>query len=292
MDTKFRHLIHRAKVVMEALPYLIKFHNQVMVIKYGGAAMKDPILKQQVMQDIVLLKFIGIHPIVVHGGGPEINKALEKNKIPTHFVNGQRYSSKEVLAVVEKVLGGEINHAICELLKTAGGRPKGFSGSNGKIIRAKKLYLEDEKGASLDLGYIGKVEGVRYRTLMKFVKQGYIPVLAPIGVGRGGQCFNINADLAAAGVASSIKAKKLILMTDTYGVLDKQGELISSINTASAKKMIQQKIISGGMIPKVNCGLNAIKNGVEKVHIIDGRIPHAVLLEIFTDVGIGTMVVG
>lgn len=262
-----------------------------MVIKYGGAAMKDPILKQQVMQDIVLLKFIGIHPIVVHGGGPEINKALEKNKIPTHFVHGQRYSSKEVLSVVEKVLGGEINHAICELLKAAGGKSKGFSGNNGKIIRAKKLYLEDEKGQALDLGYIGKVEGVRYRTLMKFVKQGYIPVLAPIGVGRGGQCFNINADLAAAGVASSIKAKKLILLTDTYGVLDSQGKLVSSINTASAKKMIKQKVISGGMIPKVNCGLDAIKNGVEKVHIIDGRIPHAVLLEIFTDVGIGTMVV-
>lgn len=287
----FEYLIKRAEAVMEALPYLKKFHRKIIVIKYGGSAMEDPLLRARVLQDVVLLKLVGIHPIVVHGGGREINRALKRKKIEFQFVQGLRITSKEIMKVIEKVLGGKINQNIVSLIKKSGGRAKGFYGKKGKVIRARKLWIKGPDGKYLDLGYVGSVCGIRYRYLAKWMKRGYIPVLSSIGVGKEGKTYNINADQAAAAVAGYLKAAKLILLTDVSGVLDKGGKLISQVNTYRVRKMIKLEQISGGMIPKVKAGLYALKKGVEKVHIIDGRIPHAILLEIFTDHGIGTMVV-
>jgi acetylglutamate kinase len=287
----FERLIQRAGIVIEALPYLIKFHNKIIVIKYGGAAMLNPELKKSVLRDVVLLKYLGMHPVLVHGGGPEINRALKRNKIDIKFVQGLRVTTKEVMRVVEKVLGGKLNQEIVSLLKKNGGKAKGFYGKKGKVIKARKQWLRDEHGRYFDIGYTGQVVGIRYRFLWKWMKMGYIPVLSPIGVGRRGQNYNINADSAAAAVAAHLKAEKLILLTDVRGVLGKDSKLISSVNTYRARKLIKQGVISGGMIPKVKCGLYALRKGVKTTHIIDGKIPHCILLELFTDSGIGTMVV-
>lgn len=287
----FNRLIARANIVIEALPYLIKFHNKIIVIKYGGATMLNPELKKQVLRDVVLLKFLGMHPVLVHGGGREINQALKRNKIEIKFVQGLRVTTKEVMRVVEKVLGGKVNQEIVALLKKNGGKAKGFYGKKGKVIKARKQWLRDEQGKFFDIGYTGQVAGIRYRFLWKWMKLGYIPVLSPIGVGRGGQIYNINADSAAAAVAAHLKAAKLILLTDVRGVLGKDGKLLSEVNAYRVRKLIKQAVISGGMIPKVKCGLYALRKGVEKAHIIDGQIPHCILLELFTDRGIGTMVV-
>ncbi|OGC06027.1 acetylglutamate kinase [candidate division WOR-1 bacterium RIFOXYA2_FULL_36_21] len=286
----FEHLIKRAKTVMEALPYLIKFSGKTVVIKYGGAAMENPELKNAVMRDIVLLKYVGINPVIVHGGGPEINLFLKRRGIEPKFVNGLRVTTLDVMSVVEHVLGNRINSEIVSLIKKNGGRAKGFFGRKGEVIKAKKHWAKDDKNRDLDLGFTGDVVGVRYRFLRRWMKLGYIPVLSPIGVGHRKKSYNINADSAAAAVAACLKASKLILMTNVRGVLDNKGELLSSINSKKASGMISSGQISGGMIPKIKSGLCAIKDGVEKVHIIDGRIPHAILLEIFTDYGIGTMV--
>lgn len=286
----FRYLIKRAEAVMEALPYLVKFNGKTVVIKYGGAAMENPELKNAVMRDIVLLKFVGMNPIVVHGGGPEINQTLKRRKIEIKFIKGLRVTDEEVMKVVEHVLGSRINSEIVSLIKKHGGKGKGFFGKKGKVIKAQKKWIKGEDGKYLDLGYTGQVIGVRNRFLQKWMKLGYIPVLSPIGIGPKGKIFNINADSAAAAVASHLKAEKLILLTNVTGVLDSSQNLVSSINSRKADSMIKSGQISGGMIPKVKAGLYAIKNGVKKAHIIDGRIPHAVLLEMFTDHGIGTMV--
>ncbi len=281
-----KHRIRKAKTVMEALPYIIQFHDQVIVIKYGGAAMTDPELKRSVMRDAVLLKYIGMHPVIVHGGGPAINKYLKRKKIPTRFVDGRRVTDKATMQAVQQVLGKKVNAEIVSLIKKNGGKARGFWGKKGKVIKAKKLW---PKG--LDLGFVGQVDGVRYRFLRRWMKKGHIPVLAPIGIGRGGKVYNINADRAASAIAAELGASKLILMTDVRGVLNRKGELISEVNTKKINKMIKSGDLSGGMIPKVKSSLMALKRGVEKVHIIDGQIPHALLLEIFTDFGIGTMVV-
>ena len=287
----FEYLIRRAKVVLEALPYLKRFNNKIIVLKYGGAAMENDELKDMVMQDVVLLKLVGMHPVIVHGGGPEINAALKRKGIKPLFVNGVRVTDKATMEVVQKVLGGKVNAEICRLIKKNGGKAKGLYGKKGRVIKAQKLTMRSTDGHLVDLGHVGKAVGIKFRFLQKLIKKDYIPVLAPIGVGRGGKIFNINADTAAAEIAGFLKASKLILMTDVRGVLDKEGQLISELNAHKTDTLIKQGVISGGMIPKVKCGLRAIKSGVEKVHIIDGRIPHAVLLEIFTDHGIGTMVV-
>jgi len=287
----FEHLIKRVNVVIEALPHLIKLYGKTIVIKYGGAAMKDPELKRSVIQDIVFLKYVGMHPIIVHGGGPEINKYLVKQGIEPKFVGGYRVTDAATLKVVEKVLGGKINSEIVTMIKKLGGKSKGFWGKKGKVIKAFKYYKKDEKGNRVDLGFTGQVAGVRYRYLNKWMKLGYIPVLTSIGVGKSGKTYNINADKAAAAIAANLKAAKLVLLTDVRGVLDKDGKLVSEINSYKAQKFIKSGVISNGMIPKVKSSLYAIKKGVEKVHILDGRIPHALLLELFTDHGIGTMVV-
>jgi acetylglutamate kinase len=285
----FRHLIKRANAVIEALPYLTKFNGKTIVIKYGGAAMQSEELKQQVIQDVVLLKMVGMDPVLVHGGGPEINKALRKKGLEPKFVGGYRLTDKETMKVVQKVLGGKINQQIVSLIKKAGGKAKGFYGKKGRVIKAFKYWKKDEHGNKIDLGYTGQVGGIRYRYLNKWMKLGYIPVLTSIGVGKRGGIYNINADKAAAAIAAYLKAEKLIMMTDVSGVLE-NSKLVSEINTYRAEKMIKSGSISGGMIPKVKSCLYALRKGVKTAHIIDGRLPHSILLELFTDHGIGTMV--
>lgn len=286
-----KHLIRRAKVVLEALPYLVKFHQKVIVIKYGGAAMQNEELKQSVIHDVVLLKMVGMNPVLVHGGGPEINKFLRKRGIEPKFIGGYRVTDRETMKVVQKVLGGKINQQIVSLIKKAGGKAKGFYGKKGRVIKAFRYFKKDEQGNKIDLGFTGQVGGIRYRFLNKWMKLGYIPVLTSIGVGKKGEVYNINADKAAAAIAAYLKAEKLIMLTDVAGVLDNHGKLISEVNTYRVGKMIKAGSISGGMIPKVKSGLYSLKKGVKNVHILDGRIPHALLLELFTDHGIGTMVV-
>jgi acetylglutamate kinase len=285
----FKHLIRRATAVIEALPYLTKFNGKTIVIKYGGAAMQSEELKQGVIQDVVLLKMVGMDPILVHGGGPEINKALRKKGIEPKFVGGYRLTDKETMKVVQKVLGEKINQQIVSLIKKAGGKAKGFYGKKGRVIKAFKYWKKDERGSKIDLGFTGQVGGIRYRYLNKWMKLGYIPVLTSIGVGKHGGIYNINADKAAAAIAAYLKAEKLIMMTDVHGVLE-NGKLVSEINTYRAEKMIRSGSISGGMIPKVKSCLYALRKGVKTAHIIDGRLPHSILLELFTDHGIGTMV--
>lgn len=287
----FRHLIRRAEVVLEALPYLLKFHNKILVIKYGGAAMQNEDLKQSVIQDVVLLKMVGMNPVLVHGGGPEINKYLRKKGLEPKFIGGYRVTDKETMKVVQKVLGEKINQQIVSLIKKAGGKAKGFYGKKGRVIKAFKYWKKDEQGNKIDLGFTGQVGGIRYRYINKWMKMGYIPVLTSIGVGKRGEVYNINADKAAAAIAAYLKAEKFIMLTDVQGVLDPHGKLISEVNSYKVRKMIKGGSISGGMIPKVKSGLYAISKGVKTTHIIDGRIPHALLLELFTDHGIGTMVV-
>ncbi len=288
---KLEHLNKRAKTVSEALPYIMEFHDKIIVIKYGGSAMHDPELKKSLLRDVVLLKYVGMHPVIVHGGGPDINKRLKQKKIESIFLHGLRVTTKEVMQVVENVLGKKVNQEIVSLIKKQGGKAKGFYGKKGRVIKATKHWVKNSHGNYIDLGFTGSVHGIRFRFLHKWIKKGYIPVLSPIGVGRGGQTFNINADSAAAAVAEFLKADKLILLTDVPGVLGKRGRLISEINADRIEKMIKQKVISGGMIPKVECCLHALKKGVKQVHILDGRVPHVLLLELFTDAGIGTMVV-
>ncbi|KAF0134570.1 MAG: acetylglutamate kinase [Candidatus Saganbacteria bacterium] len=287
----FEHLIKRANAVIEALPYLIKFNDKTIVIKYGGAAMQDEELKKSVIEDVVLLKMVGMNPVLVHGGGPEINKELMKRGIEPVFIGGYRLTDKETMKVVQKVLGEKINQQIVSLIKKAGGKAKGFYGKKGRVIKAFKYFKKDEAGNKIDLGFTGQVGGIRYRFLNKWMKLGYIPVLTSIGVGKRGGVYNINADKAAAAIAAYLKAEKMIMLTDVHGVLDKNSKLISEINTYKADKMIKLGQLSGGMIPKVKSCLYAIRKGVKKAHILDGRIPHALLLELFTDCGIGTMVV-
>ena len=285
----FKHLIRRATAVIEALPYLTKFNGKTIVIKYGGAAMQSEELKQMVIQDVVLLKMCGMEPILVHGGGPEINKALRKKGLEPKFVGGYRVTDKETMKVVQKVLGEKINQQIVSLIKKAGGKAKGFYGKKGRVIKAFKYWKKDADGNKIDLGFTGQVGGIRYRFLNKWMKLGYIPVLSSIGVGKRGGIYNINADKAAAAIAAYLKAEKLIMMTDVQGVLE-GGKLVSEINTYRAEKMIRSGSISGGMIPKVKSCLYSLRKGVKTAHIIDGRLPHSILLELFTDHGIGTMV--
>ncbi|MFA4844841.1 MAG: acetylglutamate kinase [Candidatus Margulisiibacteriota bacterium] len=286
----FKHLIRRANAVLEALPYLTKFNGKTIVIKYGGAAMQNDELKQMVIQDVVLLKMVGMHPVLVHGGGPEINKFLRKRGLEPKFVGGYRVTDKETMKVVQKVLGEKINAEVVRLIKKAGGKAKGFYGKKGRVIKAFKYWKRDEAGNRIDLGFTGQVGGIRYRFLQKWIKLGYIPVLTSIGVGKRGGVYNINADKAAAAIAAYLKAEKLIMLTDVVGVLDANGRLVSEMNNYKAQKMIKAGSLSGGMIPKIKSTLYALNKGVKTAHILDGRLPHALLLELFTDHGIGTMV--
>ena len=289
-------LIEKVNVLNEALPYIRKFYGKTFVIKYGGAAMVEDKLKDIFAQDIVLLNFIGIKPVIVHGGGPMINEIMKKmGKKPT-FIHGQRVTDKETIDIVEMVLGGLINKEIVALINSHGGRAIGLSGKDGSLINAKKKIvkkLSADTGASeiIDLGLVGEVEKINPSIILSIEKDGFIPVIAPIGAGRKNETLNINADYVAGAVAAALKAEKLILLTDTQGIMDKNKKLISTLDKTKIKALVSKNIISGGMLPKIQACQNAIAGGVKKTHIIDGRIPHALLLEIFTQKGIGTEIV-
>lgn len=288
-------LIQRASTLMEALPYIRKFYGKVFVIKYGGNAMVDEKLKESFAKDIIMMRYIGMIPIVVHGGGPQIGKVLEKMGIESKFHEGIRITDETTMDVVEMVLVGNVNKQIVSMINQHGGRAIGLSGKDGQLMEAKKLSTEKaaegtQANEILDWGRVGQVTQVNTRVLELLEKDNFIPVVAPVGVSESGEALNINADLVAGALASALNAEKLILLTDIKGVLDEAGELLSEIPFDEAKSLIQNKVIQGGMIPKIQCCLDSIEGGVQSAHIIDGRVQHAVLLEIFTDKGVGTVV--
>lgn len=290
-----KEALERARILVEALPYIRQFADQVMVIKLGGHAMQNAELETAFAEDVVLLKAVGIHPVVVHGGGPEIAEALTRLGVECKFVQGMRVTDRQTLDVVEMVLGGTVNGRIVTRLNTAGGKAIGLSGRDGSLILARPLRLplaqEDQAPELIDLGHVGEVERVDTELLRHFCERGIIPVIAPLGVDRAGQAYNINADLVADAVAKSLRAEKLILLTDVAGVINAEGQLIPHLSRDETLKLIEEGVIKGGMIPKVRSAFAAMHAGVKKVHIIDGRVAHAVLLEIFTTAGIGTELV-
>lgn len=280
--------LEKAEILVEALPYIKEFYGRKVVIKYGGAAMIDCELKQKVMQDIVLMKYVGMHPIVVHGGGPEINAMLNRLDIKVQFVNGLRVTDRDTMEIVEMVLGGKVNKEIVAGLNANGGKAVGLSGKDGGLIQAIPLPGSEE------LGFVGQVEQVNPGIIETVIESGYIPVIAPIGMGLDGQTYNINADLVAADIAVAMKADKLVLLTDVPGLLRdpaNPNSLISILKLSEVESYQEAGIIGGGMLPKVECCIHSVQGGVGRTHIIDGRVPHSILLEIFTKQGIGTMVV-
>lgn len=288
MQKKTAHQI--ASVLTEALPYIQRFKNKIIVVKFGGNAMIDEALKHSFARDIVLMKSVGLTPIVVHGGGPQIGSVLEKLGKTTRFIDGMRVTDSETMDVVEMVLGGAVNKEIVHLIHRSGGKAVGLTGKDGHFIRAKKMQLENTvDGDVVDLGFVGEVSGIDASMLHMLSQSDFIPVIAPIGVGDDGHSYNINADLVAGKIAEELKAEKLILLTNTAGILDKQGELLTGLSLKDIDDLIADGTISSGMIPKTRCATDALKGGVTSVHIIDGRVEHAVLLELFTDQGVGTL---
>jgi acetylglutamate kinase len=287
-----KELIEKAGVLIEALPYIRKFYGKTFVIKYGGAAQKEEELKKAFAEDVALLSFIGIRPVIVHGGGPKISDTMEQMGKKAEFVHGHRVTDEETMDIVEMVLGGLVNKQIVSLINSQGGRAVGLSGKDGDLIKAKKKKLQDpvaDKPTELiDIGLVGEVTKVNTQVLDALDKSGFIPVISPVGVGKKGETFNINADDITAAIAKSVGAEKLIYLTDVDGVKDKKGKSIGTLSKSEAKRMIKSKAITGGMLPKVTTAVEAIDSGVGKVHIVDGRVPHCLLLEIFTDKGIGT----
>jgi acetylglutamate kinase len=287
--------IDKANVLVEALPYIRRFYDKTIVIKYGGSTMEEERMKRGFALDVVLLKYIGLNPVVVHGGGPQIGEMLTKMGKKSQFVEGMRVTDRETMDVVEMVLVGKVNKEIVSLINQQGGKAIGLSGKDARLITAKKLKLTKSRGKGekpevIDIGMVGEVKAINPGVIEALEKENFIPVIAPVGVGEGGETYNINADLVAGKIASALRAEKFILLTDVEGVMDEKHRLIPTLNAKQSKRLIAQKIISSGMIPKVNCCLNALEEGVAKAHIIDGRVEHAILLEIFTDVGIGTQI--
>ena len=284
-----------ADILIEALPYIRQFYGMTIVIKYGGHAMVDLQLKEDFARDIVLMKFVGLNPVIVHGGGPQISQVLSRMGIESTFVGGMRLTDEPTMDVVEMVLGGKVNKEIVAQINRHGGKAVGLSGKDGGLILAEKLHIVYRKDENtppeiIDPGLVGQVTKVNPLIINTLAEKGFIPVIAPVGAGKSGETYNINADLVACSIAMALSAGRLILLTDVDGVLDASGNLISSIDSAAVGKMVDDKIISGGMIPKIECSVKALKNGVEKVHIINGKKRHALLLELFTDKGIGTEV--
>ena len=284
-----------AQVLSEALPYIQKFAGRTIVVKYGGNAMTDEDLKASFARDIVLMQAVGMRPIVVHGGGPQIGDLLERLNIESKFIDGMRVTTEETMDVVEMVLGGLVNKEIVSLLNLAGGRAMGLTGKDGQFIRAKQLKIERkspelEAPEIIDIGHVGQVESIDTRVLTMLTENDVIPVVAPIGVGADGESYNINADLVAGKLAEVLKAEKLMLLTNTAGVLDGQGQVVTGLVADEVRTLIDDGTISGGMLPKVGCALSAVNAGVNSAHIVDGRVPHSVLLEIFTDQGVGTQI--
>jgi acetylglutamate kinase len=292
MQKRTAHQI--ADVLIEALPYIQRFKGKTVVVKFGGNAMVDEALKQSFARDIVLMKLVGLNPIVVHGGGPQIGQLLARLGKTTGFVDGMRITDSETMDVVEMVLGGLVNKEIVNLINRNGGKAVGLTGKDGDFIRAKKIHLKKsapEAHASeiIDLGYVGEVTSIDPAVVDMLGRSDFIPVIAPIGVGDDGRSYNINADLVAGKIAEVLKAEKLILLTNTAGILDKQENLLTGLSIKDIDDLIEDGTISGGMIPKTRCATDALNGGVNSVHIIDGRVEHAVLLELFTDQGVGTL---
>ncbi len=290
-----KELLAKAGTLAEALPYMREFAGETFVIKYGGSAMGDDCEAETFAEDVVMLKQIGINPVVVHGGGPQIGQMLEKLKIKSQFIDGLRVTDKAAVEIVEMVLAGRINKSIVTAINQAGGNAVGLSGKDGNLIQARKLRRTKRDPDSniekiLDLGFVGEPEKINPETLMVFEESDIIPVIAPIGVGEKGETYNINADTAAGAIAAALAARKFILLTDVPGVLDKKKELISKLSVAEARKKIKDGTISGGMIPKVETCIDAVESLVDAAHILDGRVPHVLLLEIFTSHGTGTMI--
>ena len=286
-----------ARVLGEALPYIRRFRGKTIVVKYGGNAMVDERLKSSFARDIVLMRLVGINPVVVHGGGPQIGRLLEKIGKESRFVAGMRVTDSETMDVVEMVLGGLVNKDIVNLISRHGGRAVGLTGKDGDLLHARKLTITRSSPALevpeiIDIGHVGEVASVDASVVDMLVSGDFIPVIAPIGVGEDGHSYNINADLVAGRVAEVLGAEKLILLTNTTGLLDKQGELLTGMTAADVEKLIADGTIHGGMLPKIECALSAVKSGVRSSHIIDGRVEHAVLVELFTDEGVGTLIRG
>ncbi|MBL7216744.1 MAG: acetylglutamate kinase [Desulfobacteraceae bacterium] len=288
--------IDRARVLIEALPYIRRFNGATIIVKYGGHAMVDEKLKRDFALDIILMKYVGMNPVVVHGGGPQIGDFLKKLSIKSEFVDGMRVTDRQTMDVVEMVLVGKVNKEIVTLINQNGGSAVGLSGKDGNLISARKMkYLkkvgEDQAPEIIDMGMVGEITSVDNGILVTTMESEFIPVIAPVGSGKEGETYNINADLVAGEIASSLSARKLVLLTDTEGVLDENGKLISTLKVEEARQLIGDGVIKGGMIPKIKCCLAALDAGVGKAHIIDGRAPHAILLEILTKIGVGTEIV-
>jgi len=287
-----QEFIDKANTLMEALPYIRRFAGKTVVIKYGGHAMADEALKESFALDVILLRSLGINVVVVHGGGPQINETLKRYGIVSEFVRGMRVTDEATMGVVEMVLTGQVNKEVVGYLNQHGGRAVGLSGKDGNLLLCEKLLQEvkNEDGTTekVDIGFVGNVVKVNQELIQTLEHGKFLPVIAPVGVGANGESYNVNADLVAGRVAGALKAEKLMLLTDVAGVKDKNGELISSIPLADVARLIDNGTISGGMIPKVECCVDALRDGAKKAHIVDGRVRHAILLEIFTDVGVGT----
>ncbi|NKC00412.1 MAG: acetylglutamate kinase [Pseudomonadales bacterium] len=281
-----------ARVLTEALPYLQQFHGKTVVVKYGGNAMTEETLKHSFARDVVLLKLVGINPIIVHGGGPQIGELLEKLNIESRFVGGMRVTDAATMDVVQMVLGGLVNKEIVSLINRNAGRAVGITGKDGQLIRARKLKMKPELNASeiIDIGHVGQITKIDAQILNALIDSAFIPVIAPIGVGDDGESYNINADIVAGKIAEELRAEKLVLLTNTPGILDDKGETISTITPAHVATLISAGTINEGMLPKVQCALDAVGGGVKSVQIVDGRAPHALLLELFTAVGVGTQI--
>ncbi|MCL4800334.1 MAG: acetylglutamate kinase [Burkholderiales bacterium] len=282
----------KAQILAEALPYIRRFHGKTVVVKYGGNAMTDERLKHSFARDVVLLKLVGINPVVVHGGGPQIDELLRKVGKQGQFIQGMRVTDSETMDLVEMVLGGLVNKEIVNLINQAGGRAIGLSGKDGAFIRARKLLVPDaeKQGGMLDIGQVGEVASIDPEIVALIESREFIPVVAPIGVGPAGESYNINADLVAGKLAEVLKAEKLILLTNTPGVLDRDGKLLTGLTPKRVDELVAEGVLSGGMLPKIAAALDAARSGVRSVHVIDGRVEHALLLEIFTDEGVGTLI--
>lgn len=289
MENEMEQYIKRANILVEALPYIQKLRGKTIVVKYGGNAMINEDLKNSVMQDITLLKFIGANPILVHGGGPDISNALKQYQIESKFVSGLRVTDQKTIGIAQMVLIGKTNKEVVSLLNRNGSRAVGISGIDGNLIQCKKMTRDDD-GNPIDIGYVGDVISINCKMLELLAQDEYIPVVAPIGVDENGQSYNINADTVASCIACATKAEKLIMLTDISGIMDKEKNIFYFLTKEDALDRIADGTINGGMIPKVKGCIDAIENGVNRVHIIDGRVPHCILLEIFTDTGIGTMI--
>ena len=295
MSLKRQSAMNIAKVLTEALPYIQRFTGKTVVVKYGGNAMVDPELQESFARDVVLLKLVGVNPVVVHGGGPQIGRLLDKLGIKTEFVDGMRVTDSATMDVVEMVLGASVNKKIVSAINRNGGKAIGVTGKDGQLIRARKLSVTRDAPdlhapEIIDIGHVGEVEQIDVEVLDMIQGSNFIPVIAPIGVGKDGTSYNINADLVAGKLAEVLQAEKLMLLTNVEGLLDKSGAILTGLSTGAVDELIANGTIHGGMLPKIRCALEAVKGGVTSSHIIDGRVPHAILLEVFTDEGVGTLI--